>query len=227
MDIKKREFKMSPPKEPITSLGAIVRDYKWRFPRDRRDMVWDYCRLAPNLDSAVERACASRGIDGKMHNHQTRVAGVARLEFSDRIKRQRHVIMRIMNQGARPEYEFYEDPFDALHDLFDDIKPGGIGPVTLYDVATRIGAYLDVHPTSLYVHAGVRLGLMQLQWSLPKRHLVSDGTKWYRDVWKLPRLTVKQMHTWWPEFDGLPPDEVEDLLCTYRDCFIDIEEGKE
>lgn len=217
MDVKKREFRVNPPREELDSLAAIVRDYSWRFPRSKRDMVWEWCRVAPSLRVAVERACASRSEDGKMHNHQSRVHESARNEFCLLILEWKRDIMRILNAGMHKEYADYKDPFDALHDLLDRIKPPGIGPVTVYDVATRIGAYLGVEPTSLYIHAGVRIGLNYLSWAT----IDPLATKSFR---RIDRIPATVLHTLWPEFSELPPDEVEDFLCTYRDCFADLPE---
>jgi hypothetical protein len=204
MDIE-REWRVRPPTEPMTDLGAIVRDYVVRFPRERRDMVWEYCRTAPDLKTAILRAVRSRGEDGKMHNHQTRVPEAIREEFGSECRLQRRNIDLTMKSKM--------DKFDALHDLLDSIKPKGIGPVTLYDVATRIGAFLGVDPTSLYLHAGVREGI----------NLLNDGENgayFDRKEWsKIERVPQDRLRGIWPEFSALPPDEVEDLLCTYRNAF--------
>ena len=235
MDIEKSEWRLRPPLEPMTSLGAFVRDFVQRFPRERRDMVWDYCRTAPGLGEAITRACDSRTPDGKMHNHQSRVTQAARDEFATIILTQTRKIRSIargFRSGVAKEVYLdkmeredgsltYDSRFDELHDLFDDIKPYGIGPVTVYDVATRVGAYLDIDPTSLYLHAGVRQGVQTLEWSMPSR-----VAPW-SDVWKARRLTKEWLDKWWPEFDevGLPPDEIEDMLCTYRHAFMLLDEG--
>ena len=221
MDIEKHEWKTKPPQESMTSLAAFTRDFVWRFPRERRDMVWDYCRTAPNLTSAVMRACNSRTPDGKMHNHQSRVTQSARDDFYVAIMQKKREIMRILNRCVHPEYPTYVDGFDALHDLFDEIKPYGIGPVTVYDVATRVGVYLGIHPTSLYLHAGVRQGIRTLCWAMPSR---VDPRY---EPWKVGRISAVNLHKWWPEFSDLPPDEVEDLLCTYRSAFMLLDEGGE
>lgn len=146
-----------------------------------------------------------------MHNHQTRVPESIRQEFGERLLAWRRPMRRIAMGPAVLA-------FDALHDLCDAARPErGIGPVTLYDVATRIGAYLDVHPTSLYVHAGVREGLYALmEGSSPETF--EDRRSWAR----VERIPEDNLVALWPEFKGLPPDEVEDLLCTYRDCFKDV-----
>lgn len=224
MDVEKREWAVNPPREPMTTLAALVRDFAWRFPRDRRDMVWDFCKSAPNLVAAIDRACASLNAEGKMHNHQSRVPRASKDEFARLIKEGcLDEIRGRMRRGKRRGYEPFT--FDDLFDLLKSVQPRGVGPVMLYDVATRIGAYLDVHPTSLYLHAGVRSGITMLDTALPdrtgSRHL-NAGQR--AQVWrKIDRVPQSYLEEWWPEFNGMTPDEVEDFLCTYRLVFDKLE----
>lgn len=224
MDIEKREWRVNPPREPMTSLAAMLRDFKWRFPRDKRDMVWEFCRTAPTFDVAVERAVRSRDANNKMHNHQSRVSWTARAEFGGLIIGQKQSIHTVIRRAKRRKElrQAYADPFDEMHDIMDQVKPPGIGPVTLYDVATRVGAFLDVHPTSLYLHAGVRHGLVALHDAT-----VPPGYRGFpldfRDINYGERITDITLFRAWPEFKGMTPDEVEDFLCTYRAVFNRIE----
>lgn len=183
-------FAKAPPKRPLTSLTAIVEDWVWRFgaggaEHHRRDQVVEYCARAKSLAQAIDRACASRGADGKMHNHQSRVPEAVRQQFAANLKKHRALS--------------YVSDFDNLHDRCWYEAPDGIGPVTNYDVATRIAGYRRIVVQSLYLHAGVKSG-----WdALHGRRTV--GTP------RIPREALPR------EFANLPTDEIEDLLCTYRD----------
>ena len=188
-------FAAVPPQEPLTSLDAIVRDWNFRFGPDgpyhhRRDHVLDYCASAPNLTQAIDRACAARAADGKMHNHQSRVPEAVRQKF-------RRLIME------QWPWQLDEDltAFDDLYDHCESVAPRGIGVVTVYDTATRIGAYLKLTPDALYMHAGVMLGWNRLHG---------------RRMPLLKRIPRAELPI---ELQSLPPDEIEDLLCTYRDYF--------
>jgi hypothetical protein len=183
-------FKKQPPRRPLKSLEAIVDDWSYRFGKDapenhRRDHVVDFCKSAPSLKIAIERACASRAANGKMHNHQCKVREVDRKQFASLIT------------DALRDVELHD--FDELHDLLEKWAPSGIGPVTIYDVATRVGAYLKLEPESRYLHAGVRVGWSKLfGYCSPA-------------IARIPRTALPA------PLRTLPTDEVEDLLCAYRD----------
>lgn len=191
MDIR-REFDKHPPMEPLTSLAAMVRDWKRRTAPGggldvKRDAVVEFCREAPSYRVAVYRAVASRDRNGKMHNHQSKVRESARNLLGDRI------IEEIVTA----------EDFDMLHDFIDELKPWGIGPVTVYDVSVRIGAFLGLEPQSLYLHAGVLAGWEALMGPLASRAQFGR---------------VRRMD--WPmALIGMKADDVEDFLCTYRSLF--------
>lgn len=126
-----------------------------------------------------------------MHNHQSKVKERDRQRLAIRI------LTRIP-----PEHRGFTD-FDDLHDTIEELRPDGIGPVTTYDVAVRIAAFLGIEPDSLYLHAGVQEG-------------------WTALVGRTPGL--KRVPRWaWPEpLRVLPADEVEDFLCTYRSIFASL-----
>ncbi|AZO77220.1 hypothetical protein B5U99_27555 [Bosea sp. Tri-54] len=54
--------------------------------------------------------------------------------------------------------------FEALHALVAAaLRPiNGIGDLTIYDVATRIGAFLKLAPDAVYLHAGAAEGAKAL-----------------------------------------------------------------
>lgn len=211
MDIESREWNVNPPKEPMTSLEAMVRDFTWRFPRDRRDMVLVFCQEAEWLSIAINRACASRDSNGKMHNHQTRVPKNAKIKFADELLADQAVIQQDIDDA----WSTKKDAFDALHDRLAKIgaKVPGVGPVYLYDVATRVGAYLNVAPTSLYLHAGVWQGWL----ALCTATMASPPSAALRRHWKTKgRIKQKRLPE---EFKDMTADEVEDFLCTYRTVF--------
>lgn len=197
-----KAFAKEPPLRPLVDLPSIVEDFQWRYvDRKKTDQVIAYCAEADSLQVAVQRAVEARDALGKHHNHQSKVDITARRLFG----------RRIVNRMQRGALDLAD--FDTLHDSIDDIKPYGIGPVTVYDVAVRIGAYLGIEPKSVYMHAGVRQGLATLEaaigWLTPDEYS-------RKPAYKHERVPL----SWFPKpLRGLRADDVEDILCTYREVF--------
>jgi hypothetical protein len=200
-----KAFDKEPPKRPLTDLHAIVEDFQWRYvDRKKTDQVIEYCREADTFTLAVQRAVESRDAMGKHHNHQSKVDITARRLFGKKIVTRTKL-------GMIPV-----DDFDDFHDALDEIKPYGIGPVTVYDVAVRVGAYLGIEPQSVYMHAGVRQGMKSLLYAIYNR----DGHKALRLLvlsdYREPHVAVKNFPK---PLNRMKADDVEDILCTYREVF--------
>lgn len=90
--------------------------------------------------------------------------------------------------------------FDELREL---IRIKGIGDVTIYDTADRIGYAFGIHPKKVYIHRGAKIGAKNLMG--PK--FVRGRKFLYMD--ELPE-----------EFQKLTPREVENCLCIYKDSFL-------
>lgn len=185
-----RLFEQNPPLRPINDLDSLVDDWIYRFGNDglskhMRDDVVDYCAAADSLDTAIDRACASLRRNGKLHNHQSRVRADVRKYFAHKIKTEIETVTF--------------NNFDELHDWLEEIKPRGIGEVTTYDVATRVGAYMQLEPTSLYLHAHVRVGWNKLHGT---RRVPEDNGR-------VPKEMLPQ------PLHRIPADQVEDMLCCY------------
>lgn len=200
-----KAFSKEPPKEPLTSLRAIVEDFQWRYvDRKKTDQVIAFCANAPDFPTAVKRAVEARDALGKHHNHQSKVDIQSRRLFGRRI-------IRRAQRGALDLTEF-----DEMHDTLDDIKPFGIGPVTVYDVAVRIGAYLGIEPRSVYLHAGVRQGYKSMVDALLRVEGVAPDTEQMYDARRWPSVPLAYFPT---PLRDMRADDVEDILCTYRGVF--------
>jgi hypothetical protein len=205
MDVT-RDFKKRPPhwaaEEGVRpDLDDLVYDFSWRFPRSERDPVADYTAEARHLPEAISRACASRGADGKMSNHQSRVPEHSRIDLAE----------RLIDDGLTDVKDF-----DKLFDIVESYgqRINGIGPVTVYDVSYRIACYLDLPVQSLYLHAGVQEGAQRLYAALGRPMIVADKKRIERR--NLPA-----------ELRKMDPNDVEDFMCTYREVFpqLDVEDG--
>ena len=91
--------------------------------------------------------------------------------------------------------------FEDLHEIiFSTTKNiAGIGPLYVYDTALRIGANLKIYPKIIYLHCGTMVGAKNLG-------LITRGKALCKE--QLPKALQE-----------LQPNEIENLLCIYRDCF--------
>lgn len=200
-----KAFSKEPPRQRLTTLDAIVEDFQWRYKdRAKTDQVVAFCRDAEDFPTAVQRAVEARDAQGKHHNHQSKVDLTARRKFGRKIIRKA--------QAGRLDLT----DFDAFHDGIDEIKPYGIGPVTVYDTAIRVGAYLGIEPDSVYMHAGVRQGMRALGDALLRRGAMKGRGAFLARAAKGDKVRLKKFP---PPLNRLKADDVEDILCTYREVF--------
>lgn len=188
-----REFKKAPPREPLTSITALWKDYMWRYVTGRRgDPAIPFTAAAPNVRTAIIRAVDSKGEDGKTFFHQGRVWPVNRAAYTKTLlkKWNRDEISAICGFGD----------FEELYDFCKKIgeETNGIGIVTIYDVTARIAAWGNLEPEHLYFHAGVTDGLRAIGVEPP-----SGADRIPRD--QLPEF-----------FHDKDLDLVESFLCGYR-----------
>src|SRR5262249_27216325 len=84
---------------------------------------------------------------------------------------------------------------DLISKEISDIH--GIGELTIYDTALRIGAKLDLEPTVVFLHGGTRKGARAL------------GLDWHKEF--IARDAFPS------EFQPLSASEIEDVLCIYKE----------
>jgi hypothetical protein len=142
-----------------------------------------FYRIQRTLAAAVEKSTMAELPSGKRFSHQRRIPRQTLLAA-------KIALMAVDFRGCTT--------FDELYNLVAArIGPiRGIGELTIYDTAHRLGAYLHLSPNFVYVHAGVRDGLRALKIDHRRQKIaVSD----------LP-----------PAFRRLRPEQVEDCLCIYK-----------
>lgn len=189
----KREFAARPPAGPLNSITALWRDYMERYVNTGRgDPALPWTLKANNFEEMLYRAVMSRGEDGKKWHHQGRVWD-----------RNLIVYEATLNKPFYRKWIFDTAESGAFWDLYLCCKHAadetpGIGIVTTYDVAARIGAWLGLEPEHLYVHAGVTEGARAL------------GITWSRGTWCVDREQLPEF------FRDKNLDIVESFLCGYR-----------
>jgi len=167
----------------VLTLDEIVNLYI----RDKRNGAREEMRDFENKRSpsaAIRKAALCLTKDNKRYSHQWRIPRALLEQVEVRLQ----AVKRNLAKAA---------DFDALHKLVDveirQIK--GIGPLTVYDIAHRIGAYYRKAPEYVYLHAGTRIGATVFG-------IKGDSFD--------PKILPK-------EFSCLSPAEIEDCLCIYKD----------
>lgn len=166
------------------TLAEIVNAYIVTFRGPARREI-SYYSTQGSLGTAIHEAALSRLPSGKRHPHQRRLSGGVLAEAERRLQEAKGGLLTCKS-------------FDELHEKisFTVGQIRGIGDLTVYDIAHRIGGYLGLKPDLLYLHAGTSLGASALGISGRKARLNT-----------LP-----------PELLVLTPAEIEDCLCIYKDA---------
>jgi hypothetical protein len=164
------------------TLTGIVAAYL----RDHAEAEARYLRfyqIQKSLPDAITKAAMAQLPNGGRFSHQRRIPGPVLAQARD-------ALLNLDYRGLKRFAELYGIVAAAMRPI------RGIGLLTIYDTAHRLGAYLKLSPEEVYLHAGVRIGAKAL------------GLQDWRD--KLPMSVFPR------EFHRLRPDQVEDCLCIYK-----------
>jgi hypothetical protein len=164
------------------TLEGIVAAYL----RDHADGEARYLRfyqIQKRLPDAITKAAMAELPNGSRFSHQWRIPGPV-------LTQARGALLELDYSAFCTFAELYEKVAVALRPI------RGIGLLTIYDTAHRIGAFLKLSPEQVYLHAGVRAGAKAL------------GLEDWRPV--LP------MSVFPTAFHQLRPEQVEDCLCIYK-----------
>jgi hypothetical protein len=187
----------------------------------------DDCRPAKarltNLKAVADdyrRRYASRADDELAHFRQQRtliaairLASRAENRTGKRFAHQRRIPARVLRQvetaliaSARSirEARSFHELYTTIAALIGDIH--GVGDLLTYDTTLRIGAWLRSKPERVYLHAGTRAGARALGLASGEASLRRS------DIPSALRV--------------LPSDQIEDVLCIYKDQFSYIRISK-
>ena len=158
--------------------------------RPNKENEFDWFENQPSFEPAIINAAEAIDEDGKRYSHQRRIKRVPINNAKAELLENIHNLEK-------------SDSFHSLWLLMNRlIKPiNGIGELYVYDAALRIGAFLKLYPEKVYLHAGTRTGAKRLK--------IKKSNKDWIELDELPK-----------EFQELPMNEVEDILCIYKDDFM-------
>jgi hypothetical protein len=135
--------------------------------------------------------------DGKKHPHAKKICKVA-------LKAGRKALLQNCARIERG-FESFHDFHQFLASLAEPIH--GLGPLTVYDWACRIGFRLKLYPDYVYLHSGTNKGARAIRPKLKAR--IDDETRYLR-ICDLPRPLRKAMDALTP---AMQPWELEDIFC--------------
>ena len=160
-------------------VAHYIREYRHEARAEMR--VFESQRTA---SEAIRKAALCIYSEGKRHPHQRRIPRAVLEESEAKLQAIRRSFVKAIN-------------FEEIHRLVEEEIGGirGIGPLSVYDIAHRIGAYFRKTPRLVYLHAGARTGARAF-------NITGD----YFDPKILPKA-----------FSRLAPSEIEDCLCIYKD----------
>lgn len=173
-----------PSDQLMATYPAILKNYPAKHVNNNSD-EHDFYRGQPSLNTAITLAATARTSNGGKHGHQWRIPPKLLSRFGARLLEVRGRLKSAPN----------------FHELWIEVKVvggrmKGIGELTIYDTAHRVGIYLRKEPEYVYLHAGARAGARAL--GLP----VDPG---YLRISDVPK-----------ELRHLKPSEIEDCLCIYK-----------
>lgn len=170
------------------NFDTIARQYKamrTKYP----DKHIDFCVQQKSLVDAIEVSAKAIDEQNKIHGHQRRVGRIKLNLFAEKLKLKEDAIKKVKS-------------FDQLLSIIEQVKFDGIADLTIYDTATRIGAYLNLFPDRIYLHTGTRVGAANLLGSV-------NGKKF---------INLNELLKEFKKHD-LTASEFEDILCIFKDDF--------
>lgn len=145
-----------------------------------------HCQAQLSLKDALYVAAKSINAQGSKHSHQRRIPAETLDSFASNLARMEAQINRSQD-------------FHTLWSIIKKVGEGikGIGPLTVYDTALRISAFLGKKPDRVYLHCGALKGA---------RKILGKVKGEYLNLSAFPSI-----------FHNMEPADVEDFLCIYKD----------
>lgn len=159
-------------------MADLVHEYK-------RDYDHDPLSAVADCESVADAIKAATGCIGRVPEHQRRVGREILAEASKKLIRRKKQIEAC---------ESFTELIELVEDVTADVYR--FGELAVYDTSLRLGAWLDIMPERVYLHAGTRKGARALGLSTGKGYLQME---------ELPE-----------PLQVLEPREVEDFLCIYK-----------
>lgn len=170
------------------SLNKLVDDYR-SCHKPHLENELNYYRGINELADALMAAGLFWQNENEIHNHQYRINKESKKLFS-----------RNLRNVSMGEVSTFADLYNRIFSC----RVKGVGSLTIYDTALRLGAHLKMLPDGIYLHAGAYVGYKNLLGKVPIPQIIPYS----QDIKEL--------------FNGLMPYEIENFLCIYKDDFKEL-----
>lgn len=179
----------------MTGIEKLINEYlSSTFNEDSLEYQLDFYEKLKTLKQAIIYACNNGcfEINGKKHYSS---------HFNRRTKKTMKDIETelLKNIVDISKCKTFIKLYDLIYSLTKSIL--GAGKLTIYDIALRIGAFLKLYPTEVYLHAGALVGANKIGVYLEK------GSK---TVDKSIFVAID------PSFEKLDCKQIENFLCIYK-----------
>lgn len=171
----------------MNRFDEIIRLYKDFYKKDP-DSCIEFAKSQRTLSDAIRISALSINRKGNKHPHQYRVPKILLEEWYDALLIK---INEIKNSKS----------FDELFSIMEGSSIKGIGELTVYDTANRIGAFMNLYPEKIYLHAGTLVGAKKILGNVSDKYLLKSD---------LPKEFQRKDLACW---------EIEDILCIFKHAF--------
>ncbi len=169
----------------MNALSRMVAEYV-RLHRPRLESILQRMNECRNIADALKLAVTYEDPDtGSLHSHQRRI-GRKKLSRCETALREALVDL--------PSATGFDQVYARVNHVISGMP--GIGPLTVYDISLRIGAFLKLYPQTVYLHTGAlegarKFGFVPVNGQLQKSVLTR-------------------------ELQQLEPYEIENFFCIYK-----------
>jgi hypothetical protein len=168
----------------MTIFNVIIDDYIKKH-RNGAQNELRYFRIQRSLDDAIRLAALAEKPGGKRFDHQRRIP--------KKVLDHCYLILK-KNTTKISKAHSFEELHSIISDLIEGVK--GIGKLMVYDTALRIGAFLNLNPENIYLHAGTKVGAKKLGLDCSQKCIS-------------PKVLPLELRK-------LKLCEIEDVLCIYK-----------
>ena len=172
------------------TLNKVFKHYE-KHCREQAEEDWNYFENLETLEECIRRAPKGlREKNGKeiCHSHQYRIPKQAAEKLSSGLAAKQTDLRQADN---------FSEIFRIVEDLGGEIT--GIGPLSIYDTAHRIGLCLKKKPEKVYLHAGTY-----------------QGACCFLDKQKICPSKIVDRECFPEEFRKYSAAHIENILCIYK-----------